>query len=365
MLYPVVFARPVIGAGGSVVPSEPLRQYAFSSTLAIQDITGDVTSGQSAKRMAVRLAGSNESDAFLFALCDSPPGPRPTGAFGFPEVASTGESADPIDAAAWLVVSLPLLEDRAVLEAHITVDSSLAPLPGEPWDADVREAWDSALALIDELSNHLSRPVGQLWLTHNAAGHDEDSRAGLVGHGYVPAHMEYQATLDVTTAQPAGPVEIAYDMEFPVNLQDEMAAIYTEASENLPRGELLLETIHWTPQRVRDAAGRLRARGGEQITAFVVREERIVAFSEAMRFRDAEESVIELGATYVAEGFRGQGLGRDVMMGVLDEATRRWPAARTGYTSYPAQVGAIAALNKELGETIISATTAWQKSGTA
>ncbi|MHA2789170.1 GNAT family N-acetyltransferase [Corynebacterium sp. S7] len=357
MLHTVVFARPDSGAGAAV--SEELGQYAFSSTLAIQDITGDVTSGTSASRLAVRLAGSAESDAYLFALCTSPPGPRDIGAFGYPAVASTGSSGDPLEVAAWVMISLPLLEDVRVIEAHVTIDASIAPLPGAPLDDEVQQAWEGALSLIDELSSRLARPIRQLWITHGYA--DSRGPAALTSAGYSPAITEIQSKLQLSPATLSSAVLLANDMQFPTEHAASMATIYTDSSATLPRGELILDTINWTEARIRDASGRLLAKGGEQITAYVVRDGAVVAFSEVMRFAGAEESVIELGATFVSAPHRGQGLGRAVMFSVLSAAQLRWPEAQVGYTSYPSSVESIAHLNRELGEEIISATTAWQR----
>ncbi|WIM66793.1 GNAT family N-acetyltransferase [Corynebacterium breve] len=350
MLHPVVLARPTRGAGAS----SALNQYAFSGTLAVQDITCDFTSGTSASRVATRLSGSAESDAFLFALCTTPVGPRQTGAFGFPEIPSTGGGPD-VDASAWVFISLPLLEDLRVLEANITLDASIAPLPGE-WSEEASDAWEASLSLVDDLSAKLQRHIRQVWVTHSpgvACPREIESA------GYRRAFTELQAK--VRLADAVAQAHLAYDLKFPDSVAHEMATLYTAASAGLPRGELILDTIAWSPQRIIDASKRLRDKGGEQITAYDVVGGHVVAFSEVMRFAGAEESVIELGATYVLDGFRGRGFGRKVMMAAIQEARKRWPEVSVGYTSYPAASKEISHLNKELGEEVISATTAWQK----
>ena len=123
---------------------EVVGAYAFSATLAIQDITGDPHSGLTASHMVKRLEGSAESQAFLFALTDVA-APRPLGAHGYPEL----HASDLADISAWVFVSLPLLEDTGIIEATITLDAAIAPLPGEPVP---REPWENALSLIGALS---------------------------------------------------------------------------------------------------------------------------------------------------------------------------------------------------------------------
>lgn len=363
MLYPVVLARPVPGAGGDLSPSEAVSAYAFSSTLSIQDITGDPTSGTSASRLVTRLQGSAESDAVLLALCATPPGPRPTGRFGLPEVPSTGDVGEPLDYVVWVMVSLPLLEDLRVLEAHITFDSSIAPLPGERWDAEAREAWQSALDLVDTLAADTARPIRQLWITH------APDQPGPEVPGYQRAYLEYQAKLDLAAAaDQEGPhgaaVQLAYDMNFDEPVRGSMSDMYRLASENLPRGSLIMDTIEWTPLRISQASGRLADKQGEQISAYLTDPDdptTVVAFSEVTRFAGAEASVVELGATYVRQQWRGKGLARAVMMSAISHAQLRWPEARVGYTSYPAGVPEIASLHAVLHDEVISATTAWQK----
>ncbi|WP_231910171.1 GNAT family N-acetyltransferase [Corynebacterium cystitidis] len=365
VLYPVMLARPVRGAGGELTPSEAVSAYAFSSTLSIQDITGDPTSGTTASRLVVRLQGSEESDALLFALCASPPGPRPTGRFGLPEIPSTGDAGQPLDYAAWVMISLPLLEDLHVIEAHITMDSSIAPLPGQPWDAEVHEAWQAALDLVDTLAHHTARPIRQLWITH------PPDTPGPNIPGYHRAHTEYQAKLDLSVATDAqgswaDSVTLADDMNFGPDIRESMSDMYRLASEQLPRGDLVMDTIQWTPQRIAQASSRLADKQGEQITALITDPSdstAVIAFSEVTRFAGAESRVVELGATFVRHQWRGQGLGRSAMMSAVSQAQQRWPETRVGYTSYPEGVPQVEALNASLNGEIISATTAWQKLG--
>ena len=100
--------------------------YAFSATLAIQDITGLATSGVSAAHIAKRLEPSAESEAYLFALVDNE-ALRPVTELGFPEL--TPADVDAVHA--WVFISVPLLEDRQVLEANVTLAAELAPLKAQ------------------------------------------------------------------------------------------------------------------------------------------------------------------------------------------------------------------------------------------
>ena len=107
--------QPLLFSAGADA-EEVVGAYAFSATLAIQDITGDAHSGITASHMTKRLEGSTESDAMLFALTNVR-APRPLGPRGYPEIGVD----DLADIEAWVFISLPLLEDTSVIEATVTL----------------------------------------------------------------------------------------------------------------------------------------------------------------------------------------------------------------------------------------------------
>ncbi|MCP1387252.1 hypothetical protein M5J20_03495 [Corynebacterium sp. TA-R-1] len=163
--------------------------YAFSATLAIQDITGLATSGVTASHIAKRLEGSAESEALLFAIT-SRHALRPVTDLGYPELMED----DLLDIDAWVFISLPLLEDTGVVEANVTLDASIAPLPGEEVPA---APWHGAFTLIDDLSTHLARPTRQLWVTHPVG---DWTPPGAQEFGYAAAFREDQAVFKAEAA---------------------------------------------------------------------------------------------------------------------------------------------------------------------
>lgn len=347
MLYPLIV--------GTADPSHPaVAAYAFSVTLAIQDITGEPNSGVSAAHLAKRLEDSEESLALLFALC-SKTAPRSLGAFGYPVLTED----DVYDVEGWVLVSLPLLEDVDVLEANVTVDASIAPLPGEEPPAHV---WQSALELIDALSAMLSRPIRQIWVTE-APGAPE--HPFLRDADYSPAHCEFQATIDAESIP--GPeeetaCEIVKDMNFDQADLPHFLATLRESAAKYPRGSLLLEPVQWSPTRLRDAAARLKDRGGSQITA-VPRDASgtPVGLAEVAKFDNDADSVAEVGLVYVREDNRGIGLGERALASVLSAGCCVWPEIKQFYVSYPVPEPGEHHLLARYSPTVISQATAWQK----
>lgn len=357
--------QPLLYSAGANA-DEVVGAYAFSATLAVQDITGDAHSGVTASHIAKRLEGSAESEAYLFALT-SHRAPRPLGGHGYPEI-TVDDLAD-IDA--WVFISLPLLEDTGIIEASITLDAAIAPLPGEP----VPEGpWGAALSLIDALSARLHRPIRHIWETH-AVGAPSPAARIVGAAGYSPAYREEQATFSIGDVQPAAAeaplpvssIEIVHNMDFPAADLALFRDVLTAASRDYPRGELKLDTVEWTEQRVRDAGARLLDRGGNQVTAIAYTADpatggrTAVGMAEAVHYDSDDDALMELGLIYVLPQHRRRGVGTAVVEAALAAAEAQWPGVETGYCSYPSVSGAAHAMLKRRGSETISATTAWQR----
>lgn len=344
--------------------------YAFSATLAIQDITGLATSGVTPSHIAKRLEGSAESEALLFALTDRA-APRPLGPLGYPELTPD----DLLDIDAWVFVSLPLLEDLSVIEANVTLDASIAPLPGEP----APEApWQEAFLLIDALSHHLTRPTRQLWVTH-APGDWVPPVAKA--HGYDVAFREDQAVFGASSAGAAGALGALANHAHHVEVFEgpgfsgfnspaaelsadavQFAELLTAASRDYPRGELVMDTITWDLQRIIDAGERLGDRGGQQLTGICRDEDgRIVGLCEAVHYTSDADTVCELGLIYVLPAYRGRGIGTALIRDTIAAARARWEKLDTVYLSYPADSAPAERIAAALAAEVVSSTTAWQR----
>lgn len=345
--------------------------YAFSATLAIQDITGLATSGVTPAHIAKRMEGSAESRALLFALT-SREALRPVGPLGFPLLTSD----DLFDVEAWVFISLPLLEDVTVLEANVTLDASIAPLPGEEVPA---APWQGAFMLIDALSNALNRPTRQIWVTHSPGAW---TPPGAVEAGYAQAFREDQAVFEAEAVENLAALEDLAASEFSIKVAEGpgfagfeapigsdsrdaagFGALLSAASRDYPRGELQLEPIEWDLQRITDAGARLKDRGGAQLTgvAMVSGERQYVGLCEAVHYTHDSDAVCELGLIYVLPEFRGRGIGEALVRETVSAARKHWEDLKTVYVSYPAESAGAQAIAVRLGASVVSSTTAWQR----
>lgn len=347
---------PLIYAHGGRDSGDVVGAYAFSATLAIQDITGSPYSGVSAAHMAKRLEGSSESEALLFAVTDLQ-APRPLGPLGYPEV----RVDDLTEIAAWVFISLPLLEDTRVIEATVTLDATIAPLPGEPVPC---EPWVAALSLIDALSASLSRPIRQVWVTHSGEPLTEPELS-LTSHGYSAAYHETQAMFSLDAVAPAAPdpgISVVRNMSFAPDDLPSLRALLSKSSRDYPRGDLILDSIDWTEQRLREASARLMDRGGTQLTAVAhAPDGEVIGMAEAVHYDSDDDRLMELGLIYVLPEHRDRGAAQLMLNGLIAAAKTEWPKIETVYASYPADSEPAARLLRPLSPKIISSATAWQK----
>ena len=350
--------------------------YSFSATLAIQDITGLATSGVTPAHIAKRMEGSAESRALLFALT-SREALRPVGPLGFPLLTSD----DLFDVEAWVFISLPLLEDVTVLEANVTLDASIAPLPGEEVPA---APWQGAFMLIDALSHALNRPTRQIWVTHSPGAW---TPPGAIEAGYAQAFREDQAVFEAEAVEnldslrPSSASDVLIKVaegpgfagfEAPVGSPSKDAAgfgaLLSAASRDYPRGELQLEPIEWDLPRIIDAGARLKDRGGAQLTGIALAsgdgssgERQYVGLCEAVHYTHDSDAVCELGLIYVLPEFRGRGIGEALVRETVSAARKHWEDLKTVYVSYPAESAGAQAIAVRLGASVVSSTTAWQR----
>lgn len=366
------FDRPV----SAEEPADDLRTFVFMANLAAQQATSDTAAGVSLERVFSRLRGSSESDSILLALVDGElaGAEASTSALGHPLIPSSVPSSVPADASplhdilGFTHLSVPLLEERDIVEFEIVLDVDFLPLPGEtltsPARAVIRTLVDAATAT----TRTLGRRVMQLWLMHPLA---EEPGTGPLAEtlrelGFDLALTEVQSVIPVPRSRPASlprgmRVEVVGDYSVPPHFIDDVLTLLSDASADAPHGRLVTERAVWTPRRLSDVAARVRDRGGRHLLVLLVDADgRAVALTEFMAHAGSAPDVVEQGVTFVAADHRGRGLGLDVKRWGLAAVDEAWPRAGRVYTSNPTDHPAMLRINDKLGREPVSGSSAWQ-----
>lgn len=336
--------RPVPGRESADV----VRTFCFTQNLAAQEASGDRLASVSVERVLTRLEGSTESDALLLALVDESLTPvlAPVGDLGLPVLPASDDERD-LEVAAFAYLSIPLLEERRVVEVEIVLDAAHLPLPGEELDADAVEIRAELMHGVEGLCRALGRDIIQLWSDSGAPEH------------YSPAVTVDQYALRVAT--PLLRVPDAFSIRIARNYApvDGLSTLLSTASADADHGHLHTEPVEWTEQRLREAAARLTARGETQLVVLLVDGSGTArALCEFTAHSGADPAVAELGVVAVDRGFRGRGLGHAVLAAGLANLP---PEVRTIYASAAAGDTATARLLAPYTPELLTSATAWQR----
>lgn len=357
----VHLARPVPGQG----PADVIRTFVFLSNLAAQEATGDRFASVTADRVLTRLVGSEESEVILFALIDTELTPviAPSGELGLPVIAS---SADPdrdrdYEVAGFAYVTVPLLEERRVLEVELILDVTHRPLPlpgvpQEPMTPEAASVRTALLAGVENYARRLSRDVLILWGERHSAAPPGFTRAVDVEHWV----FELPA---VEAETPEGwRVAVVENYRLDGAVADEVARLLTVASTDAEHGRLYAEPTRWDAERLRRASARQRARGERNLLVTLTDPQgRVVALSEFSAHASGDPSVAEVGVIVVDRRSRSRGLGHAVFSAGLRAVHLAWPDVTRLYASAAAQDSASAALLAPFAPEFIGGAVGWQK----
>ncbi|AGF72689.1 hypothetical protein [Corynebacterium halotolerans] len=373
---------PAVATGEKIppVPADAVRTFVFTANLAAQESSGDTASSVSVERVLHRLQGSSESDAVLLTLVDDAVAPLPATAgvsdLGYPLLPSVaGDSTreaetGPAEFLGFVHLSLPLLEDRHVIEFECVLDVGLLPIPGEELSGEGREVYGRLLDEVEAVARQLGRTTLQVWLMHPAG---EQPGAGplareLAARGFILGLAEIQGVLELPvpapdeTPLPEGVTcTVVHGYEVPGELTDGVLELMTAASTDIPHGGLDAERAVWTRERLRQAAVRLRGRGTENLMVVLHGVGGVLALTEFSRHPGSDPAVAEQGVTIVAPRARGRGLGRAVKVVGLERLRSAMPRVERVYTSNALANTGMRAVNADLGVRPISVSSAWQK----
>lgn len=371
--------RPVTTPGVETSPADAVRTFVFTANLAAQESSGDTASSVSPERVLHRLKGSEESDSVLLALVDEETGTTTAqdqlSELGYPllpavEDGSGDGEGEPAEYLGFVHLSLPLIEDRHVVEFECVLDVGLLPIPGEELSAEGRAVFRRLLDEVEAVARRLNRTTLQVWLMHPAGQEPGEGTFARVlsGRGFLLGLTEIQGVIELADAasSPAPPpagvaCTVVDDYRVPEELTAGVLALMTAASTDVPHGGLDAGTAVWTRERLLAAAARLRDREAQNLMVVLHDGAGVVALTEFSRHAGSDPAVAEQGVTIVAPRARGRGLGTAVKAAGLGQLRAAWPQVRRVYTSNAVSNAGMRAVNARLGVRAISVSSAWQK----
>ncbi|AKK08996.1 N-acetyltransferase [Corynebacterium testudinoris] len=336
-------------------PAAGLRELVFMSNLAAQETTGDTASSMSVERVAHRLRGSAVYDSVALALVEAPVTPLQV----------VNDLEEEWEVSGYLLLGLPLTEDRDVLDVEVILDASHQPLPGEELSPEATSVLEELLAEATRFAARHHRCVLQTWLLHSPA---EEPGSGpftevLRADGYSLGLAEAQGYVEVTPEVVESELRFTEvtDLDFPAALVDDVITLRQLAAADIPHGSLQATDIEWTPQRLLDARSRLIDTQRRSLVVVAHDGEGVVGLTEVLHHAGSEDSVLEQDLTVVVPRARGRGVAADLKRTLLNAIPNTFPAARRVYTSCAVDNAAMIAVNELLRWTIISGSSGWER----
>lgn len=319
-----------------------MRSFVFMANLAAQEASGDPAASSSPERVVHRLKGSTESQTLLFGVVN---GPAPLGEvseLGLPTIACIeDETVHPF--VSFIHISLPLLEETNNADIECVLDVEYLPMPGEELDEEGAEVALWTVHAAQTLAQALGRGIAQTGLLYPAGQpetHDPFARP-FFDAGFSVKHTESQMVTHLprqsaTPLVPAGcSTAVWQDYDIPPQYLDDVLELLTVASVDSVQGELSVEPIIWTAERLAQAHGRLRDRRAHVLLVAVIDDsaQRIVSLTELGRHEAADPEVAEWTLTVTARDYRRRGLATVAKLAALRALEQHWPEVRRAYCS--------------------------------
>ncbi|MFV2016840.1 MAG: GNAT family N-acetyltransferase, partial [Candidatus Heimdallarchaeota archaeon] len=112
---------------------------------------------------------------------------------------------------------------------------------------------------------------------------------------------------------------------FPEDIVEEYSKTFTKTHEQIPRGELQMQDMEYTPDYLRESHEKVVSTGRTRLTAVALEKSGKVSGFTYLSYSPTREPIIDQGLTAVLEGERGRKLGKWLKAVMLLEAKSRYP----------------------------------------
>nr|WP_274716966.1 GNAT family N-acetyltransferase [Corynebacterium hesseae] len=166
--------------------------------------------------------------------------------------------------------------------------------------------------------------------------------------------------IDIAATSPVLGAHVWPDYDIPDALLDDVLRLLTLASTDAVYGDLSVEPIVWTRQRLKEAHARLRSRGAHTLLVGILDQGNVVALTELSRHGDADPEVCEWTLTVTDREYRRRGFATRAKQHAQYAVAHHWPTVRRAYCSVAQADPAMNALYARLGAHVISASSAYE-----
>ena len=253
------------------------------------------------------------------------------------------------------LLQLPLADNPRVAYADLFVPPPLRR----------RGTGTALLAEVERLARAGGRSV-LLVEVFTAPGSESDgSRFGLA-RGFAVASTEHQKVLDLPASEPGWPALqewvderrdgyriVEWGNTAPDDLLDDYAALVSGFIDQIPLGDLDLESSEWTPERIRANEERIIALGRDDFHAAALTPEGRLCGVTDLRLVRADPRVAHVGITNVLDGHRGHRLGVAMKLAAQRSLRAAYPACELLVTDNAGVNAPMNAVNDRLGYRVV------------
>jgi GNAT superfamily N-acetyltransferase len=261
-------------------------------------------------------------------------------------------------------------ENRVVGGARLDMPESdnTHLLFADTWVAppDRRRGYGTALA--DEIER-IARDSGRTTVltgAHVPVGGESDGSRFALARGYQVAGIEEVKVADLAATEELWPglAELAaertadYDVvawtgPTPVEHMDALCALFSRFLTEAPLGDMDIQPMTWTPERVRQEEERMERAGVDHLlVAAVAPDGSLVGYSK-LRVSRAAPRLAALASTLVLPEHRGHRLGLAMKVRLHQEARQRFPACELVGTGNASVNRWMNAVNEQLGYVVV------------
>lgn len=253
------------------------------------------------------------------------------------------------------LVAMPLADNPRVVYADVSVPPALR-----------RQGTGTALlAEVERRTREAGRSVILVKAFTPPGGESDGSRFGLT-RGYAIASSEHQKVLDLPGSEARWPELQAWCEEkqgdyrivewgdaVPEHLIAGYAALLSGFMDQIPLGDLDLESSEWTPERIRTNEQLIREIGRDAFCCAAIAPDGTLCGFTDLRLPRADARVAHVGITNVLDAHRGHRLGLHLKLAAQRSLRAAYPEGELVVTENAGVNASMNAVNERLGYRVV------------